>query len=119
MLRKIIVGSIEKIMGTESLGSISESIAKIGLRGLGVNIDHGIESGGEDRLLARLFNTTKGMACFDVGGNVGDYTAALLDKGARQKLRCLSLHENPSIASKRGSGAIRVCLCFKRLSGRK
>lgn len=82
MLRKRIVGSIERIMGTEYFGGISESIAKIGLRGLGVNIDHGIESGGEDRLLARLFSTTKGMACFDVGGNVGDYTAALLEKGA-------------------------------------
>ncbi|MFY9954357.1 FkbM family methyltransferase [Bradyrhizobium sp.] len=94
MLRKIIVGSIEKIMGTESLSSISESIAKIGLRGLGVNIDHGIESGGEDRLLARLFNTTKGMACFDVGGNVGDCTAALLDKGA-SKVAVFELAREP------------------------
>ena len=82
MLRKKIVEKIEQIMGTEHFGSISESVAKIGLRGLGINIDHGIESGGEDRLLRRLFDKTKGMACFDVGANVGDYTAALLEKGA-------------------------------------
>lgn len=82
MLRKKIVEKIESIMGTEYFGGVSESIAKIGLRGLGVNIDHGIESGGEDRLLRRLFDKTKGMACFDVGGNIGDYTSALLDKGA-------------------------------------
>ena len=82
MLRKKLVEKIEQIMGTEYFGSISESVAKIGLRGLGINIDHGIETGGEDRLLRRLFEKTKGMACFDVGGNVGDYTVALLEKGA-------------------------------------
>src|SRR5262249_50719922 len=82
MLRKKIVEKIERIMGAEYFGSTSESIAKIGLRGLGVNIDHGIESGGEDWMLRRLFDKTKRMACFDIGGNIGDYTAALLDKGA-------------------------------------
>src|SRR6516164_2973208 len=82
MLRKKIVAKIERIMGTEYFGAISESISKIGLRGLGVNIDHGIKSGGEDQLLKRLFDKTKGMSCFDIGGNIGDYTAALLEKGA-------------------------------------
>jgi FkbM family methyltransferase len=82
MLRKRLVLEIERILGTEYFGAISEVIAKIGLRGLGINIDHGIENGGEERLLARLFEKTRAMACFDVGGNVGDYTAALLEKGA-------------------------------------
>lgn len=31
-------------MGSGYFGGISERIAKIGLRGLGINIDHGIES---------------------------------------------------------------------------
>jgi FkbM family methyltransferase len=59
-------------------------LTKIGLRGLGVNVDYHLGRSGERFFLNGLLAQFPDIACFDVGANVGDYTSALVATGARQ-----------------------------------
>jgi FkbM family methyltransferase len=81
-LTRTVTAWIERLMGLPIMGGASEAIAKVGLRGLGVNLGHDFERSGERYLLDRLAPRLAAWTCFDIGANVGDYTRNLLDVGA-------------------------------------
>jgi FkbM family methyltransferase len=69
-------------MGMPMMGGLSTAIAKVGLRGLGINVHYDLDRRGERDLLRRLSPHLSNWTCFDIGANVGNYTAALLAAGA-------------------------------------
>jgi FkbM family methyltransferase len=78
------IHGVEWLMGQRRLNAACMGLTKIGLRGLGVNIDHHLDRSGERIFLNGLLAQFPELICFDIGANVGDYTAALADAGARE-----------------------------------
>lgn len=76
------IRGVEWLMGQRQFGKLCTALAKVGLRGLGVNLHHDLTRSGELFFLKNLLGRFPETVCFDVGANVGRYAAALLDSGA-------------------------------------
>jgi FkbM family methyltransferase len=74
----------ERALGYDFTYPLCEALAKIGLRGLGVNIDYEFNRSGEAFFLDRLMRAYPNCRCADIGANIGDYTEALLARGAQR-----------------------------------
>lgn len=62
---------------------ISTALAKAGLRGLGINLDHRLMYSGEQYLIDAVAPILRDGLAIDVGANVGDYSELLLSRGVR------------------------------------
>jgi len=78
------IHGIEWLMGQRRLNAACVALTKIGLRGLGVNVDYHLGRSGERVFISGLLSSFPRLVCFDVGANVGSYTAVLVAAGAGQ-----------------------------------
>jgi FkbM family methyltransferase len=61
-------------------------LVKIGLRGLGVKIDHNPGAGGESWFLKKVLPILRNPVCMDVGANIGEYALLCRKYGASRVL---------------------------------
>ena len=80
--RLVSLRALEFVMGQKQARALSELLIRVGMRGLGINIDYRLPHSGELVLLRKVMPLCGNKVCFDVGANVGDYAQSLLDFGA-------------------------------------
>jgi len=84
--RKTVIDQVANLLGGKSGARISDGLAKTGLRGLGVNIDHEFEKSGEAWLMERTFSVLRSPVCADIGANVGEFSLRARKLGAAKVL---------------------------------
>ena len=80
-LRSTLRSAVENVLGSKYGRSLSHNMARLGLHGLGVGLPPSPESSGERFFLKSFMDACGCSLAIDVGGNVGDYTAMLLELG--------------------------------------
>ena len=78
----LVIRSAEWVMGQRNFASVCTALAKLGLRGLGVNVHYDLNRSGELVFLDEFMRVFPKCVCFDVGAHVGEYSEALLSRGA-------------------------------------
>lgn len=79
---KFLSRAIEVTLGSSYTAGLSESLVKLGLRGLGLNIGCDLNQSGELRFIEQVMNCLPAAVCVDVGANVGKYSRTLRSLGA-------------------------------------
>ena len=72
----------ETLLGGQRSRRFSGALAKLGLRGLGINVGYDVQSNGERAFVNWLHRQSAQVISFDIGANVGEYSQLLLQAGS-------------------------------------
>jgi FkbM family methyltransferase len=75
---------VAPVLGSRLGVKCSETLVKILMRGIGVNVGFAVDESGESWLVSRLLGQCRGAVCADVGANIGNYCELLVAHGAKQ-----------------------------------
>ena len=92
---------VEYALGGRGGRQLSETLAKVGLRGLGVGLPPFVSESGEANFLRTFIKTCGCAVAVDVGAHFGEYTACLLECGAN---RVVAFEPIPESASQFAQG---------------
>jgi FkbM family methyltransferase len=81
-LRELASQAVGLTLGSKHGAALSGLLAKVGLRGLGVNVGYELDQSGEAYFIERALKRLPGAVCADVGANVGDFTRLLRRYGS-------------------------------------
>ncbi len=73
---------VDLLLGLQSMQTISAFIARMGMRGAGINLSYELDQSGEARILSRIGAAYPGFSCLDAGANIGGYARAAIAAGA-------------------------------------
>jgi FkbM family methyltransferase len=81
-LRELASQAVGLTLGSRHGAALSGLLAKVGLRGLGVNVGYELDQSGEAYFIGRALRSMPGAVCADVGANVGEFTQLLRRSGS-------------------------------------
>lgn len=109
-LRGALRTAVEHVLGSPYSHALSYNLARLGLHGLGVGLPPSPESSGEHFFLKNFFDACGCSLAIDVGGNIGDYTAMLLDLGVPKVITFEPVPASANAIERRFGGDARVRL---------
>lgn len=109
-VRGALRSAVEYVLGSPYSRGLSYNLARLGLHGLGVGLPPSPEQSGEHFFLKNFFDTCGCSLAIDVGGNIGNYTAMLLELGVPEVITFEPVPASAQAIEKRFGSDRRVTL---------